>query len=34
LSSKTEEYKRYAFPALLMALFALFLQLTYLRRLP
>ena len=34
LSSKTEEYKRYAMPALLLALFALFLQLTYLRKLP
>lgn len=34
LSSKTEEYKRYAFPALLMALFVLFLQLTYFRKLP
>jgi Ca-activated chloride channel family protein len=34
LSSKTEEYKRYAFPALLLALFILFLQLTYLRKLP
>lgn len=34
LSSKTEEYKRYAVPALLLALFILFLQLTYLRKLP
>jgi len=34
LSSKTEEYKRYAVPALLLALFVLILQLTYLRKLP
>ncbi len=34
LSSKTEEYKRYAFPALILALLVLVLQLTYLRKLP
>lgn len=34
LSSKTEEYKRYAFPALILALLVLFLQLTYFRKLP
>lgn len=34
LSSKTEEYKKYAIPALLLALFVLILQLTYLRKLP
>jgi Ca-activated chloride channel family protein len=34
LSSKTEEYKRYALPALLLALILLFLQLTYFRKLP
>ena len=34
LSSKTEEYQRYALPALLLALFVLILQLTYLRKLP
>lgn len=34
LSSKTEEYKRYALPALLLALALLFLQLTYFRKLP
>lgn len=34
LSSKTEEYKRYAVPALLLALALLFLQLTYFRKLP
>ncbi len=34
LSSKTEEYKRYAVPALLLSLALLFLQLTYFRKLP
>ena len=34
LNSKTEEYKRYAVPALLLALAMLFLQLTYFRKLP
>jgi Ca-activated chloride channel family protein len=34
LNSKTEEYKKYAIPALLLALLVLFLQLTYLRKLP
>ncbi|MCE1198329.1 MAG: VWA domain-containing protein [Marinilabiliales bacterium] len=34
LSSKTEEYRRYAVPALLLSLLILVLQLTYLRKLP
>jgi Ca-activated chloride channel family protein len=34
LNSKTEEYKRYALPALILALGMLFLQLTYFRKLP
>ena len=34
LNSKTEEYKKYALPALLLALMVLLLQLTYFRKLP
>jgi Ca-activated chloride channel homolog len=34
LNSKTEEYKRYTVPALILALVMLFLQLTYFRKLP